>query len=64
MGGTIIDDRQHLIGGSVEVEWRTEDWAGTYHQFDVRTCRFKGINEDDHMTNIVISWSALFAVQC
>ena len=55
MGGTVIDDREHLIGGSVEVEWRTKDWAGTYHQFDVRTYRFKGINEDDRMTNIMIS---------
>ena len=51
---SIIDDRQHLVGGSVEVEWRTKDWAGAYHQFDVRTCWFKGINEDDRMTKIVI----------
>ena len=63
MASTNIDHRQYLIGGSAEVEWRTKGWAGTYHQFDVRTCPFKGINGDERMANIVISWAALFAVR-
>ena len=54
MGGTNIDDRKYVIGISVEVEWKTKRWASTYHQFDVRTCPFKGINEDNCMGNSVV----------
>ena len=43
---------------------KNKSLGGVYHQFDVRTCTFKGPNGYDRRSNIVISLTALFAVRC